>query len=327
MTIADLVLERQPQWTELEEMCAEMEHRGRLKRGSAGAARFAALYRAACADLALASAYQLPPRTVAYLHQLVARGHNQLYRSQSFQWHRWTEVVIRDAPQQIFRDPCVKLCAVLFFGLFTLSMILAWSETVAPQYAEKIIGQDQMEQLEDMYEESIEGNVEHYVMMSSFYIKHNTGIGLACFGSGILILPCLFNLSFQAVVLGASFGYMARDSVASGDNFLHFVTAHGPFELTAIVLSAAAGLRIGIGWVFTGGLTRVDSLRLNAVRAIPVMSAAAILFFLAAFTEGFISPSPLPYAIKALWAILSSALMMFYFVVLGFPSQRHSDAT
>ena len=50
-------------------------------------------------------------------------------------------------------------------------------------------------------------------------------------------------------------------------------------------------------------------------------TSSVVLFTLAAFTEGFLSPSPLPYIFKAFWAILSSGLMSFYFVILGFPRQ------
>ncbi len=80
------------------------------------------------------------------------------------------------------------------------------------------------------------GNLEHYVTMAAFYIRHNAGIGLQCFGFGPLIIPSLFTLGYNAVQLGAVFGYMARPDVDAGDNFFHFVTAHGPFELTAIAL-------------------------------------------------------------------------------------------
>ena len=50
--------------------------------------------------------------------------------------------------------------------------------------------------------------------------------------------------TFNAASLGAAFGYMARADVAAGETFFEFVRAHGPFELTAIVLSAGAGLRL-----------------------------------------------------------------------------------
>jgi len=85
------------------------------------------------------------------------------------------------------------------------------------------------------------------------------------------------------------------------------------------VLSAGAGLRIGISWLATGGLTRESSLRKTAEEAMPIMGAAIGLFFLAAMIEGFLSPSSAPYWIKAIVAMLSSGLLMFYFVILGFP--------
>ncbi len=42
-------------------------------------------------------------------------------------------------------------------------------------------------------------------------------------------------------------------------------------------------------------------------------------FFLAALIEGFLSPSAAPYWTKALVAVLSTGLLMFYFVGLGYP--------
>jgi uncharacterized membrane protein SpoIIM required for sporulation len=124
---------------------------------------------------------------------------------------------------------------------------------------------------------------------------------------------------FNAITLGASFGYMARPDVAAGDNFFHFVTAHGPFELTAIVLSAGAGLRLGLSWMMTQGLSRLSALVKAGGEVMPIVGAAGVMFFLAALIEGFLSPSAAPYWVKALTAIVSSSLLAIYFVVLGFP--------
>lgn len=326
MNVAVLLEKRRGQWAELEKLCDAMELRGRTDasgeerhRGAVGVARFASLYRAACADLALADAYQLPPGTVSYLHRLVARAHNQLYRAKRFEPSGWFDVVFREAPRQIFADPCVRVAAILFFGLFSLAMYLAVNEELFPNFAVSIVGQDQLEMMESMYDEPLNASLDHYVQMSGFYIMHNTGIGLRCFAFGILIIPCLFALAYNAVVLGTVFGYMARDEIAGSDNFFQFVTAHGPFELTAIALAAGGGLRIGVGLFYTQGMSRIDSLRINGLRAVPVMAASAVLFFLAALTEGFLSPSPVPYLFKAAWSVISSALISFYFVVLGFP--------
>lgn len=326
MNVAKLLEKRRVQWEELERLCVAMEVRGKTDkaglehhRGAVGVSRFSALYRAACADLALADAYQLPPGTVTYLHRLVARAHNQLYRANKFEPTRWGDVIFHEAPRQIFTDPCVRIAAIIFFGLFALSMYLAKNETLFPNFADQIVGSEQLEQIEEMYEKPISTSLDHYVSMSGFYIRHNTSIGLKCFAYGILIIPCLFSLAFNGVSLGAVFGYMARPDAVGSENFYQFVTAHGPFELTAIALAGGAGLRLGLGLFYTQGLTRSDSLRRSAFRAVPVMAASAMLFVLAAFTEGFISPSPLPYLFKATWSVFSSGLISFYFVILGFP--------
>jgi uncharacterized membrane protein SpoIIM required for sporulation len=185
-----------------------------------------------------------------------------------------------------------------------------------------MVTEPMLEHLEDNFANPIQGR-DGIVnpQMAGFYIWHNTGIGLQCFAGGLLVLPGLLVTIFNAAHLGAIFGYMSRPGIEAGANFFHFVTAHGPCELTAIVLSAGAGLRLGYSWVFTDGLSRVASLRKAAQQTMPVMGAAMVLFFLAAMIEAFLSPSGLPYAIKAVVAIVSSGVITAYFIVLGYPEE------
>ncbi len=327
MKIADVLASRRGQWQELDRLCVVLEDRRRQRMDGPTVARFASLYRSACADLALADAYRLPPNTVQYLHRLVGRAHNQLYRSRTFDFAAWGEMLLVEVPQRIFRDGCVQGAFLLFWGVFLISAFLAFSENLWPGYAEQVLGDAQINTLESNFSEPIAGRAASYnPFMAAFYIYHNTGIGLKCFAGGLLVLPGLLVTAFNSAVLGASFGYMARPDVPSGVNFFHFVTAHGPFELTAIVLSAGAGLRLGLAWLRTNGMTRVDSLRKTALEAMPIMGTAMILFFLAALIEAFLSPSAAPYEVKAAVAVISSGLLMFYLVVLGYPREDSSAA-
>ena len=98
-------------------------------------------------------------------------------------------------------------------------------------------------------------------------------------------------------------------------NFTGFVTAHGPFELTAVVLSAAAGLRLGWSILDTRGWGRMASLRRTAPEALEIVGLATVLFFLAAFIEGFVSPSTLPYEAKAGVAVLTAGMLVAYFLL------------
>jgi uncharacterized membrane protein SpoIIM required for sporulation len=259
MKVSELMERRRGQWEELELLCRRMSGPWwRRRDGGEVVVRFGRLYRAACADLALADAYQLPPDTVEYLHQLVGRAHNQLYRSQMFHWRQWGEVIFGELPARLVRDRTLWLAFAIFWGLFFLSLLLAYGSR---SYAERAVGEVTLARMQEMYAKPLHGrDPSASGLMAGFYVMHNAGIGLRCFAAGLLLgIGGLFATVFNAVQLGAIFGFML--TVDERGNFLRFVTAHGPFELTAIVFSAAAGMRLGFSLVSTGGLTRAASLR------------------------------------------------------------------
>ena len=323
-TLAETLQRRRAEWYRLEKLTDQLGTGSLNGVPGERIVELSELYRSACADLAMEEQYRLSPEISVYLHGLVAKAHNTLYRSRKFQYSEWLDVVFRTAPQQIFRDRCVHICAVLFFGLFALSAFLAYNEEQFPGFAEKLIGDEAIDSVERMYSTmDLERGVDTNLIQVAGYIQHNTGIGLTCFALGPLIIPGFIATAFNAAYLGSIFGYMARPGIDGGDNFLNFVTAHGAFELTAIALAAASGLRIGSGWLFTNGLRRAASMQLRAQEALPVMAASGVLFFLAAVTEGMISPTNVPYLFKACWLMFSSVLLMFYFVVLGYPTEQN----
>lgn len=320
MKAADVLQRRESQWRQLAEACDALEGAAFKRPSAEQIHQFARLYRAACADLALADAYQLPPRTIEHLHKLVGRAHNQLYRANVPDRGAWTRRLLRDVPRRIFDDRCVQMAFILFWGVFLLIARLSSDPVHWPGFAERILPESAIEQLESSFQSPFNERTQaEHVTAASFYIQHNTSIGLRCFAGGLLFIPGLFVMIYNAAQLGAAFGLMARPGALGGDNFFQFVTAHGPFELTAIVMSAAAGLRLGLSWVKTNGWSRSASLRRTATEVMPIISAAAILFALAALIEGFLSPSPLPYLVKAIVGVLCSGLITTYFVLLGFP--------
>lgn len=322
MKVIDLLERRRPNWQELERLCDRAQSGPNKLLAPAEVSRMGALYRAACADLALAYSYQLPQNTVQYLHRLVGRAHNQLYRSRKFELGRWLEMLVFEVPKTIFHDRCVQIMFCVFWGLFILSAYLAYSKSAWPDFAEQVLTADGIQNLEKMYDQPIDGSQrsgDQNAMMWGFYVGHNSGIGLQCFAWGLLVVPGMLVTMFNAISLGTAFGYMARPDVPQGEHFFEFVTAHGPFELTAIVLSAGAGLRLGLSWMMTKGLTRSSALRKAGREVMPVVGAAIVMFVMAALIEGFLSPSGAPEWIKKAVAILSSILLTIYFIVLGFP--------
>lgn len=320
MKVVDLVATRGPHWRQLEQLCDQLEHKSKHQHSGEELARFASLYRAACADLALADGYRLPPTTVEYLHQLVGRAHTQLYRSRRFDFRGWKEELLVKIPRRLSRDRAMWLAMAIFWGFFLGSMFLASSASPLPQFAELAVGEEQLLQYEQMYSEPVgssRNDRSGQPVMFGFYVWHNAGIGLRCFSMGLVLgVGGLFATLFNAVLLGSVFGYMT--TVPQSHNFFDFVTAHGPFELTAIVLSSAAGMRLGFSIISTGGLSRGDAVLRAGREAMPTMAAAIFLFVGAALIEGFLSPSDQPYGVKAGVAFLCTVLLLLYFFVLGF---------
>ena len=64
----------------------------------------------------------------------------------------------------------------------------------------------------------------------------------------------IFYLLFNGVFLGAVAGHLT--GLGYIETFWGFVSGHSSFELTAIMLSGAAGLRIGMALIAPGNRTR-----------------------------------------------------------------------
>ena len=102
------------------------------------------------------------------------------------------------------------------------------------------------------------------------------------------------------------------------ETFWGFVAGHSSFELTAIMLSGAAGLRIGMALIAPGTYTRRLALRRAMGQAVELMYGAAALFFAAAFVEAYWSSIAwIPPLYKYLVGALGWVVVALYFVALG----------
>nr|MBA2481337.1 stage II sporulation protein M [Planctomycetota bacterium] len=280
-----------------------------------------------CADLALADAYHLPAAEVTRLHALVASAHLRFYRRMQVSWADIARMVLEDVPARLYGDGCLRVAMAAFFGVFLASMLLgAWN----PQLAEAFVGAEDLASLRDMYASSPTGrDSDTGTGMSGFYIFHNVGIALSCFASGVFAgIGSLVWLVFNGLYLGLCFGFMAMVEDPTRAHFFEFTAAHGPFELTGIMLSGAAGLRMGLGMILTNGLPRMESLRRSAADAFPIMAVAAVLVAMAAPIEAFVSPSSLPLGVKRAVGMICACVVLMYLVGLGrFGHRRASSVT
>ena len=327
MTVAELIAKREPEWRELEDLVRELDKPVFRRRVDPDTiARFLQLYRAVCSDLALSKSYNLPYDTVGRLNVLVRKAYGSLYRTTQRPNRSFWSVVLFEAPRWIITDSAFLFSFFLFWGVFLTCQL--WAQ-IDPNFAPDLVGNGMLERLEDMYSDEFDGNVIDSFPSTFAYISHNAGIGLKCFVFGALgVIPGLWVLVSNASFLGACFGYMLGDvcPTTASMNFWEFTRAHGPFELTAIVLAAGAGLRIGWGFVSTGGYGRVEALRRAGVKASPMLFMGLLFFCFAAALEAFVSPNSMEwlsdygatsYQVKLAIHWISVFLLCFYFLGLG----------
>ena len=126
----------------------------------------------------------------------------------------------------------------------------------------------------------------------------------------------LFFLFFNGLMIGAVAGHLTQ--IGSGQTFWSFVIGHGAFELTAITLAGAAGLKLGWALLAPGRWPRSEALRLAARQSVQLVAGAILLLLLAAFVEAYWSSmtsigSTIKFAVGGgLWLLLAS-----YFALAG----------
>ena len=96
-------------------------------------------------------------------------------------------------------------------------------------------------------------------------------------------------LLLNGLMLGSVLALVARYSMA--DSLLEFIAAHGPLELSLIVVAAAAGLRVGEALVRSGELPRAEAVRLAGRDALVVLIGCLPWIVLLGLVEGFVSPN------------------------------------
>lgn len=144
---------------------------------------------------------------------------------------------------------------------------------------------------------------------------HNIRVSLLMFAAGIFAgIPSLYLLAQNAAMVGIFDQFFAAKGL--GIQFFLVVFVHGTLELTAIIISGAAGLVLGKSFLFPGTIRRIDAFKQGAKDGVKIMIGLMPVFALAAFFEGFITR--LYNDVSVLTTIITSMSVVFvvwYFVI------------
>jgi uncharacterized membrane protein SpoIIM required for sporulation len=276
-------------------------------------------YRRLCYTLALAQDRRYSPDLVDRLNRLALRGHHLLYQNRRRQSGRVVEFVLGGFARLVRGEwRFVTAAALLFFG--PLALLIAVLQ-VQPEFVHYLLAPEQIAQFHAMYDPANRRlgmrEADGSLQMFGFYIWNNVRIGFQTFAGGLAFgVGSIWFLGANGVIIGAVAGYLTQ--VGYGETFWSFVAGHSSLELLAIVLSGAAGLRLGMALVAPRGLSRKSALMAAARPAVRLMYGAALMFMLAAFVEAFWSPiTEVPFALKIGAGLAGWAIALAYFVLAG----------
>jgi len=320
------------QWQALESALDALETGRKPAEGTPPTTRAAdltALYRQSCEHLALARSRAYPVHLVQRLEALTQRAHQAIYRRHDFGLARLQHLLLVAFPQAVRAHARYVLVATLVFVLPTL--LAGWGAWRDPGFILTVLDAQQVSQFDDMYNAANPAvgrprDAGTDWQMFGFYIMNNIGVAFRCFAGGLLFgIGSLFFLGYNGLLGGAVGGYLTARG--HGEMFYSFVVTHAAFELTAIVLAGAAGLRLGHALVAPGRHTRLQALRVASHDAVMLVYGVVAMLVVAAGVEAFWSSArwvapPVKYAVgAACWA-----LVLAYLAWQGRPRKGSTDA-
>jgi uncharacterized membrane protein SpoIIM required for sporulation len=212
----------------------------------------------------------------------------------------------------------VLAATLLFFGpLLTMIVVLQ----AYPDFVHYLLDPRQISSFHEMYDPANRRvgmrEADTNMMMFGYYIWNNVRIGFQTFAGGLLAgVGSAWFLASNGVIIGAVAGYLTQAGYS--ETFWSFVAGHSSLELLAIVLSGAAGFKLGMAVIAPGNRTRKAALMAAARPAVRIMYGAAIMFFAAAFVEAFWSPiTEVGFTTKIVVGAAGWVILLAYFLFAG----------
>jgi uncharacterized membrane protein SpoIIM required for sporulation len=308
MDYARFVRLRRPVWEAFESQLAAM--RGHLRRLGYGDLEESALrYRQVLHDHALADSRFPGTAAARRLRSLALEGTRRL-TGVSGERAGVGRFFARTFPRAFQRHLDVMGLALTLFLL-----AVAWGLAIAvlrPGLGVSMLGPKAVQGLEEgtLWTDSLVTTTPP-ALSSSGIATNNISVALTAWSGGVLAgLVPLYVVILNGLMLGSIVGVTLHYSMAA--ELLEFVSAHGPLEISLILVAAGAGLAVGRALVAAGDRPRALAVRDAGRDALAVLLGCIPWFVVLALVEVFISPSPeLPAFVKVTLGLALESLFLF----------------
>jgi uncharacterized membrane protein SpoIIM required for sporulation len=267
-------------------------------------------------DLAYAKTFYPSSKVTKYINSEASKIYLSIYKNRKEESNRLIDFWKYDLPLTIGKHhKTVFFAFILFLIFFSIGFFVSLQDEGV---ARGFFGDGYVDQtLENIEKGNPFGIYEsgNPILSWLHLMIHNIRISLLMFASGIFAgIPSLYLLAQNAAMVGIFDQFFAAKGL--GIQFFLVVFVHGTLELTAIIISGAAGLVLGKSFLFPGTIKRIDALKQGAKDGVKIMIGLMPVFGLAAFFEGVFTR--LYNDISVFTTIITSLSVVFviwYFVI------------
>ena len=283
--------EREAGWNELEQLVAIAQQEGIDSLSTADLRRLPLLYRAALSSLSVARSIALDRALLAYLEDLCLRACLTIYTRPLAIGTAVRDFLARSLPRAarfIRLHVFLALGALLLGALSGFLLVYAdegWYPVIIPAglAGDRGPASTREDLLKVLFTKDHNGF--SLLTFANLLFSNNTLVSLLAFGLGFLGGIPTFLLTFaNGLMVGAFVALHARRGL--GLDFTGWMMIHGVTELGAIVLFAAAGLKLGELVLFPGHRSRADALAEDGTAIGEVAVGGVLMLLVAAVLEG-----------------------------------------
>ena len=319
-TLRSFRAEREADWARLEAILDRVERRSPKALDDDDLFALPVLYRATLSSLSVARATSLDKGMVDYLEGLSLRAYLYLYGIERGIGRRIARFFATDWPAAIralWGETLVAL-AMLVAGALAGWLLVAsdpsWYGAIVPEGMAQGRGPEAPARVMKamLYDGHRNDDLGTFAM---FLFTHNAQVSLMCFALGFAFgIPTLMLVIYNGAMLGAMLQVFSSKGI--GIDFAAWLTVHGTTELFAIILAAAAGIRIGTRVAFPGALSRMAAARAAGRVAATAMVGVVVMLLVAGLLEGFARQLVNDMTLRFVIGGAMLALWLTYFYVL-----------
>ena len=282
--------EREAGWTELETLVSHAAEYGMNSLTTEDLRRLPLLYRGALSSLSVARSIALDRALLMYLEDLSLRAFLAIYARPLAIGVAIKEFLTKSLPRAvrgIHVHVFIALGALLLGALSGFLLVYGdegWYPVPVP--AGLAGGRGPASTREELrkviFTQQKSGGL---LVFANLLFSNNTLVSLLCFGLGVLGgIPTLLLTFANGLMVGAFVALHAHRGL--GQDFTGWLLIHGVTELGAIVIFAAAGLKLGELILFPGRYSRADALAINGTAIGEVAVGGVLMLLVAAVLEG-----------------------------------------